>query len=97
MPLTPAPGFTTALITATGISIYAALLALDPNENWPKSARAVQMIVTGVVTLSDGTHAVATNLPAATLLTFTTSGYSDVYLDNMIVAGGGTLALYIST
>ena len=97
MPLTPAPGFLSAQITATGISIYAALLALDPAQNWPKSARGVGMIVTGTVNLFDGTHAVSTVLPVATLLQFSTAGYSDIYLDNMIVSGGGTLALFLFT
>jgi hypothetical protein len=36
-------------------------------------------------------------LPAATLLQFSTAGYSDIYLDNMIVSGGGTLALFLFT
>ena len=97
MALTPAPGFLSALITATGTSVYAALVALDAAQNWPKSSRTVYFIVTGAVNLSDGKHAVATALPTGVLLAFSVGGYSDVYLDNMIVSGGGTVAIYIFT
>ncbi len=99
MPLTPPAGFLSALITASGISIYAALRALDPACNWPSTARSVHIVVTGAVTLTDGKHLVATALPTGVMLPFGTQGYAQlgVYLDNMFVAGGGTLALWIFT
>lgn len=99
MPLKPSPGFLSGLITASNISIYAALVALDANTNWPKTVRALHCIATGTVNLSDGTHAVGVALPAAQMIIFAATGYANqgIYLDNMIVSAGGTLACYLFT
>lgn len=98
MPLTPSPGFLSAQITTSGISIYQALRALDTATSWPASVRTLYIVVTGAVTLSDGKHAVATAIPPSTWISFGQGASEvDVYLDSMIVAGGGTLACWLFT
>ena len=97
MPLTPARGFMTGQVTATGTptSLYALLVALDPTTNWPRSARNVFAVASAsTVILTDGSH---TGIPliAATWLAFGQDGYQNVYLDQMFISGTGTLSVAI--
>lgn len=98
MPFISSQGFLSAKITATGISIYKSLVALDPATSWPETVNRLLLFVAGTVNLDDGTHTGTDPLPAGWQPPFESGSASvkAVYLDNMIVRGGGTLTCYLS-